>query len=93
MINSPPTQEPEEEDESRLGAWRAPFRQFALYSHVGIMFPVAIAIGFFGGYMVDGWIGTRPLFSLLGVVLGFAAATRNLLKTISIEDDQNRRSE
>ena len=58
-----------------------------------MMFPIAIAIGFFGGYMVDGWIGTLPLFSLLGVVLGFAAATRNLLKTISIGDDEERRSD
>ena len=93
MITPPKTQEPGEGDESKLRAWRAPFRQFALYSHVGIMFPVAIALGFFGGYMVDGWIGTRPLFALLGVVLGFAAATRNLLKTIATDDDENRRSE
>jgi len=93
VINSPQAEEPEEEDESRLGPWRASFRQFALYSHIGMMFPIAIIIGFFGGYLLDGWVGTRPLFSLLGVVLGFAAATRNLLKTISIEDDEERRSE
>ena len=93
MINSPKPEEPGEQDESNPGPWRAPFRQFALYSHVGMMFPIAIAIGFFAGYMVDGWLGTLPLFALLGVVLGFAAATRNLLKTVSIEDDRNRRSE
>jgi F0F1-type ATP synthase assembly protein I len=57
------------------------------------MFPVAIAIGFFGGYMLDGWLGSRPWFSLLGLVLGFVAATRNLLQTVSIDDDRSRRSE
>jgi F0F1-type ATP synthase assembly protein I len=91
VINFPRTEEPKEE-QSKLGQWRAPFRQFALYSHVGMMFPIAIAIGFFAGYILDGWLGTLPLFALLGLVMGFAAATRNLLKTISIEDDRNRRS-
>jgi len=57
------------------------------------MFPVASAVGFFAGYVVDGWLGSRPWFSLLGLVLGFVAATRNLLQTIAIEDDQQRRSE
>ena len=93
MIDPPRADEPEEQDEPEQSSWRAPFRQFALYSHVGMMYPVAIAIGFFGGLLLDGWLGTRPLFALLGLVLGFAAATRNLLKTISIEDDRNRRSE
>ena len=92
MVDPLRAKKPVEEDESNLGAWRAPLRQFALYSHVGIMFPVASAIGFFAGYALDGWLGSRPWLSLLGLVLGFFAATRNLLQTIAIEDDQQRRS-
>ena len=80
MVDPIRKNEPEEDDESSLGSWRAPLRQFALYSHVGIMFPVAIALGFFAGYALDGWLGSRPWLSLLGIALGFAAATRNLLK-------------
>jgi F0F1-type ATP synthase assembly protein I len=57
------------------------------------MFPVAVAIGFFAGYALDGWLGSRPWFSILGLALGFAAATRNLLKTVTIDDDRSRRSE
>jgi F0F1-type ATP synthase assembly protein I len=94
MIDTPASKGPEDEDdESRRRAWQEPLRQFALYSHVGIMFPVAIAIGFFGGYLLDGWLGSYPWCSLLGLVLGFVAATRNLLQTVSIDDDRNRRSE
>ena len=93
MVDPFRTEKQEDRDESRLGAWRAPFRQFALYSHIGMMFPVAIALGFFGGYALDGWLGTRPWLSLLGLMLGFAAATRNLLRTVSVDDDQDRGSE
>ena len=62
-------------------------RQFAHYSTVGIMFPVSIALGFFAGYMLDGWLGTTPLFAFVGLALGFAAAIRNLLRTVATDRD------
>lgn len=82
----------ERDEQSGLGAWRDAFRQFAIYSHVGMMFPVATAIGFFAGYYVDRWLGTSPWLAILGLALGVAAAIRNLLRTVAIEDDQIRRS-
>ena len=51
------------------------------------MFPVAIGLGFFGGYLLDRWLGTMPLFALIGLVLGVAAAIRNLLQTVAADDD------
>ena len=92
MVDPLRNRDSEEEDEVSLGSWRAPLRQFALYSHVGIMFPVAIALGFFAGYALDGWLGSRPWLSLVGLIMGFVAATRNLLRTISIDDDRRRRA-
>jgi F0F1-type ATP synthase assembly protein I len=31
-----------------------------------------------GGWFIDGWLGTRPLVTCLGVVLGFAGACASL---------------
>ena len=31
----------------------------------------------FGGWVVDGWLGTRPLVMVLAVVLGFAGSVAN----------------
>src|SRR5438046_9812114 len=42
------------------------------YSYVALGFTFAIAILAFGavGWVVDGWLGTRPLFALVGAGLG-----------------------
>jgi F0F1-type ATP synthase assembly protein I len=62
-------------------------RQYAHYATVGIMFPVATALGFFLGYLVDGRLGTVPLFAIIGMVLGVAAAIRNLLQMVATDED------
>jgi ATP synthase protein I len=44
-------------------------------SIIGIQFPVAIALGYFFGHWLDGFIHTAPwmtiLFSLFGIAAGF----------------------
>ena len=62
-------------------------RQYAHYATVGIMFPVAIALGFMGGYALDRWLGTTPLLAFIGLGFGVAAAIRNLLQTVASDDD------
>ncbi len=62
-------------------------RQYAHYAIVGIMFPVAIVVGFSGGYVLDRWLGTIPLFALIGLGLGVVAAIRHLLQTVAADDD------
>lgn len=47
---------------------------------IGMSFVLAIAIGFGAGYMLDHWLGTRWI-SLVGFVLGFAAAIVNVVRT------------
>ncbi len=54
-------------------------------SIVGIQFPVAMAIGYFWGKWMDGWLGTGPwltiVFSLFGVIAGFVNLFRIALQT------------
>jgi F0F1-type ATP synthase assembly protein I len=38
----------------------------------GIAFSVILGLG--GGLVVDNWLGTLPIFTLIGVVLGIGAA-------------------
>ncbi len=47
---------------------------YARYIGVGVTFFLIIVGLATGGYLLDNWIGTLPLFLLFGVVAGFAAA-------------------
>jgi ATP synthase protein I len=67
-------------------------------SIVGIQFPVAMAIGYFWGKWLDGWLGTEPwmtvVFFILGLVAGFVnlfritAAAARTEEELSREDDE-----
>ena len=43
-----------------------------MYAYVGMGFTFAIAILVFGaaGWVVDGWLHTRPLFAIVGAFVG-----------------------
>jgi F0F1-type ATP synthase assembly protein I len=41
---------------------------------IGWFFAVSIIGGILGGLLLDGWLDTKPLFSILGLVLGLAVA-------------------
>ena len=49
-------------------------------SSVGFAFVLAIVIGFGGGYLLDGWLGTRPWLSFLGFFLGLVAGVLNVYR-------------
>ena len=49
-------------------------RNYARFFHVGFAFMFIIGAFTAGGYGLDWLVGTLPLFLLLGMVLGFAAA-------------------
>jgi F0F1-type ATP synthase assembly protein I len=54
----------------------------AIYQAVtlGMLFPVAIGVGYFGGRWLDGLLHTRPWLAIIGTVLGAAAAFVNLFR-------------
>jgi len=41
---------------------------------IGWFFAVSIIGGIVGGVLLDGWLDTRPLFTILGLFLGLAVA-------------------
>jgi F0F1-type ATP synthase assembly protein I len=51
-------------------------------STVGLSFVFALVLGFGGGYLLDGWLGTRPWFSFLGFFLGVAAGILNVYRVL-----------
>ena len=41
---------------------------------IGWYFALCIVGGIVGGVLLDGWLGTRPLLTLLGLLVGMVAA-------------------
>jgi F0F1-type ATP synthase assembly protein I len=39
----------------------------ARYTHVGITYALAVLVGYFAGSLIDKWLHTRLIFSLIGV--------------------------
>lgn len=50
---------------------------------LGLHFLVCIFVGTGLGYGVDVWIGTLPLFLLLGIFIGFAAGLYKLWQALN----------
>ena len=44
--------------------------------------------GLGGGYWLDGRLGTRPVFLLLGSVFGLGAALYHFFKVVAVNDKQ-----
>jgi len=41
---------------------------------LGLRLGISVVLGLGGGLVLDNWLGTLPLFTLIGVVLGIGAA-------------------
>ena len=53
---------------------RRTMRAVALGAQIGTSIAASIALGLGGGYLLDRWLHTRPVFTLLGVLVGILAA-------------------
>jgi F0F1-type ATP synthase assembly protein I len=56
-------------------------RSIGALSTVGLSFVLAIVLGAWFGYLLDGWFGTSPWFFLLFFALGFVAGVVNVYRT------------
>lgn len=53
------------------------------YSHLGITLAVLVLICFFGGYWLDGKLGTKPLLAIIGAFIGATGGFINLIHTLN----------
>ncbi|MFQ5636629.1 MAG: AtpZ/AtpI family protein [bacterium] len=54
----------------------------AQFLHVGFEFALAIALGAGGGYWLDVQLNTSPLFLVIGLFVGAAAAFLNIYRAV-----------
>jgi ATP synthase protein I len=70
-------------------AWKA----LAELSTIGMTMVLATVIGLAGGYFLDGWLGTKPWLTLIGLGFGIAAGFVNLFRSVKTAernlDDSN----
>ena len=52
-------------------------------STVGLAFVLALVIGFWFGTLLDGWLGTRPVFTIVFFFFGLAAGVLNVYRIVS----------
>ena len=60
----------------------SPWRSLGVLATVGITFVVATAGATVGGYFLDRWLETQPVFTLIGIALGIGAGFRDLFRAI-----------
>ena len=68
----------------------SPWRALGGLATVGITLVVATAGATIGGYFLDGWLGTKPLFTLIGLVVGIAAGAREFWRTMKRWESEER---
>jgi F0F1-type ATP synthase assembly protein I len=74
---TPDPKVPERED------WGRALRAVAPYVGIGMTLAVTVLLGLGVGYWMDGRLGTRPLFFLLGGTAGLVAALVYFFRTVS----------
>jgi F0F1-type ATP synthase assembly protein I len=73
---------PPPKQEGAGGDWTRALREAAPYLGIGTSLAATILLALWAGYWIDGKLGTRPAFFLLGGAFGLLAAFWNLYKTI-----------
>ncbi len=71
----------------------SPWQSLGGLATVGITFVVATAGGAIGGYYLDRWLGTTPVFILIGLGLGIATGFRELFRMVrrATKEDRHER--
>ncbi len=61
------------------------------YLDLGLQLAVAVCIGFGIGYFLDNHLHSRPIFIVLGVLLGATAGMLNIYRTVFPRDRYQKR--
>jgi ATP synthase protein I len=70
-----------ETEGTKKGSTADTVRTLGALSTVGFSFVLAIVIGTWFGWLLDGWLGTAPWMLLLFFFLGLAAGVLNVYRT------------
>jgi ATP synthase protein I len=68
----------------------SPWRALGSLATVGITLVVATALATIGGYFLDRWLGTNPVFTLIGLGVGIATGFRDFFRAIKRWDKEGR---
>lgn len=49
-------------------------RSIGIAFDLGVRLGISVILGLGGGLLLDAWLGTSPIFTLIGMVLGIGAA-------------------
>jgi ATP synthase protein I len=71
------------DEKPKSGDWTRALREAGPFLALGTSLAASVLLGLGLGYWLDGRLGTRPLFFLLGGVLGIAAAGVQFFKTVA----------
>ena len=66
-------------------------RQIGVLSGVGLTLVISTVLGLWGGYALDGWLGTSPWLTLIGLLFGIAAGFINLFRAVGAFDGERER--
>ena len=68
-------------------------RQVGVLSGVGLTLVISTVLGLWGGYVLDGWLGTKPWLMLVGLLLGIASGFVNLFRAAGLFGREGRQAD
>jgi F0F1-type ATP synthase assembly protein I len=68
----------------------SPWRSLGGLATVGVTFVVATAGATIGGYYLDRWLGTPPVFTLVGLGVGVGVGFREFFRMIKQAEREER---
>ena len=72
--------EPERDTRNDRPRTAPPAPNWGLGLDLGIRFGISVALGLGGGLLIDNWLQTTPIATLIGMVLGIGAAMATIWK-------------
>ncbi len=72
---------------------RASKRETAVgrYTHLGMTLALSTLLFFYGGYRLDRWIGTLPIFALIGTFLGAFGGFLYLYRVLTADERREKK--
>lgn len=70
---------------------RSTLRALAVATQLGTAIAASLGLAIGGGYLLDRWLGTRPVFLLIGIVVGLIASAYTVMDLAKQFDEKPKR--